>query len=293
MLTTQPTISDKLVLGSAQFGLDYGISNIHGKVQLDDVKDILSEAIRSGITTIDTAAAYGDSESVIGNALKELQLPIKIITKYPAGADRDVKEFFNESLEKLQVKKVHGYLLHSFSIYKTQPDILNQLQELKAEGKVQKIGVSIYHPHEAEELLDKQEQIDILQFPYNIFDQRFESLLPALADKEIEPHIRSVFLQGLFFLSPDLIPSKLKHVIPKINILHQIAQNQNLPTAALLLGFVSANPFINKIILGVESAGNLRENIININTTLSKEVMLQLQNLREEDENVILPYNWN
>lgn len=282
----------KLILGSAQFGLDYGISNKKGKTPFPEVKEILVQAKAAGISTIDTASAYGDSESIIGRALDELQFPLNIITKFATGKKSNIREAFNESLRKLKVKKIHGYLLHNFSIYQDNPDILKELQDLKTEGRVDKIGVSIYHPHEAEKLIDKQESIDILQFPYNAFDQRFDPLLPKLTELNIESHIRSVYLQGLFFLKTDQLPANLTKAAEKIEFLQKLALEVKLHPGALLLGFALANPNISKVIIGVESLANLNENINFSGTVLSEETLCRLHNLVESDESIILPYNW-
>ena len=62
-----PSNFEKLALGSAQFGLAYGISNSHGKVSMNEVFRILTLAKSLGINTIDTASAYGNSEDVLGS----------------------------------------------------------------------------------------------------------------------------------------------------------------------------------------------------------------------------------
>ena len=61
---------DRICLGTAQFGLDYGIANARGKVSFDEVGQILRCALENGIVTLDTAGAYGDSEQMVGAFLK-------------------------------------------------------------------------------------------------------------------------------------------------------------------------------------------------------------------------------
>src|SRR5690606_3338778 len=123
----------------------------------------------------------------------------RIISKYPPNQpDKRIAVAFQESLQQLRVDSLYGYLLHSFASYSSKPGILDELLELKASGRVEKVGISLYHPAEAEELLRQNAPIDLVQFPYSIFDRRFEQLLPELRSRGIETHIRSVYLQGLY-----------------------------------------------------------------------------------------------
>lgn len=282
----------KLILGTAQFGLHYGISNTRGQITQAEVEAILIRAAEVGIETLDTAAAYGESETSIGKAL-QYNSGFRIITKYPPDTPgKSIKQAFEESLQRLEQKKVYGYLLHSFSTYKANPSILEELVVLKTQGRIDKIGVSLYHPEEAEILLKAGAPIDIVQFPYSVFDRRFESILPELRAKSIETHVRSIYLQGLYFMQPDAIPAHLQKAAPKVKALQQLAAKYNLPLGAMLMGFVLQNENITNVVVGVESLQTLEENIAFTSTRLSEELILALQDFEERDENIILPYNW-
>ncbi|GAB3197261.1 aryl-alcohol dehydrogenase-like predicted oxidoreductase [Pontibacter aydingkolensis] len=282
----------KLILGTAQFGLDYGISNTRGQITQTEVEAILLRAAEAGITTLDSAAAYGESETTIGKALQG-KSGFSIITKYPPNTPgKSIKQAFEESLQRLVQEKVYGYLLHSFSTYETNPAVLDELLQLKAEGKVAKIGVSLYHPSEAETLLKAAAPIDILQFPYSVFDRRFESILPELRAKGIETHVRSIYLQGLYFMKPEAIPAHLQKAAPKVKALQQLATKDKLPLGSMLMGFVLQNEYITNVVVGVENLQTLKENITFASTQLPKELILALQDFEEQDENIILPYNW-
>lgn len=282
----------RLILGTAQFGLNYGISNRHGQLAQGEVGALLGKAAEAGITTLDTAAAYGESETVIGTALHGSG-PFKVITKYsPSSAGKSIEQALEESLRRLKQDKVYGYLLHSFRSYEANPSILNELQELKAQGKVEKVGVSLYHPEEAEILLHADAPIDIVQFPYSVFDRRFENILPALQSKGIETHARSIYLQGLFFMQQEAIPTHLRKAAAKIDELQQLAAKHKTPLGAMLIGFVLYNEAITNVVVGVESLQTLEENIAFAATQLSEEVKLALHDFEERDENIILPYNW-
>ncbi len=105
--------NDKIALGTVQFGINYGISNTHGKTNANEVNDILTFAKEVGINTLDTAYAYGDSEQVIGNI--PISNDYKIITKY--SGSKGVDKEFKDSIDRLKQRMIYGYLFHNFGIY--------------------------------------------------------------------------------------------------------------------------------------------------------------------------------
>ena len=156
--------ANKLVLGTVQFGLDYGVNNQSGQVQQSEVNKILQLAKESGIKKIDTSSAYGTSESVLGKSLSENNLQFHIISKYPQ-SENSVAAIFASSLEKLQQKKLYGYLVHHFEFYQSHPQLWEKMKDLKAEGKIDKIGFSLYNTDQLQYLLDNEVVFDVLQFP--------------------------------------------------------------------------------------------------------------------------------
>lgn len=282
----------RIILGTAQFGLDYGISNTRGQITQEESRAIIDKASKSGINILDTATAYGESEACIGNALKG-EAFFNIITKFPPNQhSKRVSQAFNESLERLGVSKIYGYLLHSFNTYKANPAILNDLYKLKDQGKVDQIGISLYHPEEAETLLASNAKIDIVQLPYSVFDRRFEEVLPKLRDKGIETHARSIYLQGLYFMKSNTIPIHLQKIAPKVQALQLLAVSHNIYLGAMLMGFVLQNENVSNVVVGVESLQTLEENIKFSDTQLDQKLASELLSFKEQDENIILPYNW-
>ena len=130
----------KLVLGTVQFGLQYGV-NSAGRPSEDAVKGILTEAAKGGITTLDTSSAYGNSEEILGECISPDE-DFKIVSKYPKG-ETPVGEMFHGSLKRLKVNQLYGYLLHHFEVYKNNPKIWDEFVALKESGKIQKIGFSL------------------------------------------------------------------------------------------------------------------------------------------------------
>jgi len=283
---------NKISLGTAQFGMNYGINNKGGKIPKAEVFDILSKAIEFGIDTIDTAYDYGEGERVIGEFLKAVRYKFKIISKLPECKCDRVKEIFQSSLNNLGLCTIYGYLMHSFDSYKRDAGIWNELEKLKDAGKVEKIGFSLYYPGELEYLLERGVYFDVVQVPFSIFDQRFEPFFLKLRQKNIEIHIRSVFLQGLIFKKSDELDSRFLKIKPKIVILQDISEELNLPVSVLCLGFVLLNN-VDKVIIGVDN----KENLIDSMTKLKyagrvNRIYERLKELKEDDENIILPINW-
>ena len=189
----------KLSIGTVQIGLDYGISNQVGKVAFNEVQKILTFAKKHNITYLDTAMAYGLSEEVIGlYRKKNNDKDFKIITKIPdtKHSTISINDMLEHALIRLSCDHVYALLLHTAE--NINKSTYAQLLSLKEQGKIKKLGVSVYSPEQAF-LIAKNFNIDLIQLPLNIFDQRFieSGCLQFLKDKGIEIHTRSLFIQGL------------------------------------------------------------------------------------------------
>src|SRR3989338_1375415 len=193
----------RLAIGTAQFGLHYGIANQGGQVTRSAAKAMLQLAAENGIDTLDTAIAYGESETCLGEVGTQ---GFKLVTKLPAVPDdcADVSGWVQEqvaaSLARLGVNVVYGLLLHRpEQLLRSEGKALyHTLQNLKETGQVQKVGISIYAPSELE-VLTKQYCFDLVQAPFNLVDCRLHTSgwLKRLKDEGVEIHTRSAFLQGL------------------------------------------------------------------------------------------------
>lgn len=281
------------VLGTVQFGLDYGINNVRGKIPREEAYRILKFAYDKGINFLDTAYDYGDSQKVIGEFIKDYGCKFDIISKISVERDT-IYGNLEKTLKYLNVSQLYGLLVHDFNCFlERKEETINVLKELKLQGKVKKIGFSLYHPEELEFLLDKKYDIDIAQIPFNVFDQRFGELLPELRRRNIEVHARSVFLQGLFFKDLDRLEGKFFGIKEKISRLHYISCSKNIPISALCMNFVLLNDCVDRVIVGVDSLSQLKENL---DITDYKEEVTELYNdlvnLREDKEDYILPYKW-
>ena len=188
---------------------------------------------------------------------------------------------------------VYGVLLHNIEDLISDIKFWDQIIELKNKGLCKKIGVSIYSPSDLEFLKDIMSSIDIIQLPYNIFDRRFEKIIPDLKSKDIDVHSRSVFLQGLFFQSPDLLDPFFLKIKNKIKSLNILANDTNISLNHILLGYCLLNHNIQKVIIGVDTLDNLKNNL-KVYDVIGKveQIKNHLDEYNELDENIILPINW-
>jgi aryl-alcohol dehydrogenase-like predicted oxidoreductase len=285
----------KLALGTAQFGLSYGISNQNGQVSREAAKAIVSLARLSGIHTVDTAIAYGESEACLGQIGVE---GFKVITKLPAIPDDvvDVIEWVHNqitsSLQRLNLRSVYAVLLHNPQQLLGPKDkaLIKAIGQLKAEGMVQKVGVSIYSPSELDSLMNVC-PIDLVQAPFNLIDQRLQSSgwLQKLYYSGVEVHTRSTFLQGLLLMPVTAIPKKFKPWKPVFNAWHNWLLENSISATQACIGFVQAHKQIENFVVGVENVQQLEE-LIRGTKEASGAVW---PNINCHDEHLINPSNWN
>jgi aryl-alcohol dehydrogenase-like predicted oxidoreductase len=283
----------KFVLGTVQFGLDYGVSNSAGKIPPAEVARILTRAGDSGVGGLDTAAAYGSSEEVIGECLKQGG-SFNIISKLPGGLTGD--EFMgslDQSLQRLGVERLEAYLVHA-PAEMLRPEVQDFLIRARGEGKVKKVGVSVYRIEEVELLWADGIEFDVLQIPFNVFDQRFAAVFAELRARKVEVHARSVFLQGLLFMTPEELPEHFASVRNPIAALHELAETAGLSLSSLLLNFAMAQRGIDRVLVGVAGLGQLQENLEAFDDFGKVAKLLsKLENLSISDENIVLPTNWS
>lgn len=274
----------KLVLGTVQFGLQYGV-NSAGRPNEVIVKAILAEAAKGGIFTLDTSSAYGNSEEILGECITPDE-DFKIVSKYPRG-ETPVEEMFNSSLKRLKVNKLYGYLLHHFEVYKKNPKVWDEFVALKESGKVQKIGFSLYTPKELQYILDHKSPFDLIQVPFNIFDKKFLPYMKELHEKGVEIHVRSTFLQGLFFKDRETLPEKLKPMKKYLLLLDDYSKVTGLSISEIALNHNLQNPYIDGVLIGVDNVEQLKMNLASVkNTPIDIEIDVKEQEL-------LNPVNWN
>lgn len=287
----------KIILGTVQLGLKYGINNPIGKPKESEALSILAEAEASGIKYLDTAAAYGNSEELIGKFNKSTDTPFLVITKFHSTNNENVEKQITEALKRLNKNKIDGFLYHSFKDFKNAPKLLNKLTEEQKANRIGRIGVSVYENFEVEELL-KYPEIGIIQIPFNLFDninKRGEVLYKATKAGKIV-HTRSVFLQGLFFSEINKLPKSLLPLSPYLEELNGLAKENKISLNEMALAYSLSQSFIDGVLIGVDNKEQLKKNIKAISKgTLDKSIIDDINNiLIPEDLNYLLnPVNWN
>jgi aryl-alcohol dehydrogenase-like predicted oxidoreductase len=285
-------MANSIVLGTVQFGLDYGISNSSGKTKIDEAFRILSLASEKQITTLDTAFAYGDSQDVIGQYHKETGHFFSINSKFKVDERISISDQLDRTLEKLQVDCLETYFYHRCEDL-DQPDVHQVLNSLKSKGYIKKIGVSVYTNSEFKTAIET-ENIDVIQIPFNLLDNfsRRGALLKLAKQQGKEIQCRSVFLQGLFFMEPNAIPPKLKDLTPYIEKLKQLAQKMKISVEEMALKYALAQLLINDVLIGVNTQQQLAANLINSKLELPDSLVQEIDFINVIEADLLNPQNW-
>ncbi len=252
-------IERNICIGTATFGLDYGITNQQGKLPQKDIEKILARALECGICEIDTAQAYGDAEERLGQiGVKNFRVTTKTA---PPGYNIqlgkwNISRSLDLSLSRLKVESCHGFLLHDTGPLHNDgaEQIAKELHQLKSEKRVSRIGFSSYDPTEAE-LLCERYDFDMVQLPFNLLDQRAgeSGALARLKKRGVSVSVRSVFLQGLLLSPPSTSQNNANLPLEAVEEFHQRCQKRNVTPLGAALGFVLQEKDISSIVLGCAS----------------------------------------
>ncbi len=288
--------SAQLALGSAQFGLNYGISNSTGQVNAETISAILQQAKILNVNWLDTAQLYGSAELNLGRLAISQQF--SIITKLPElTEDAGAHKALVCSLQRLNRQNVDTVLLHRPEQLRTSSGsfFYEQLRELKNLGLCKRIGVSVYSPLELKYILDNF-QIDVVQLPMNLFDQRFfqHDLLEHCASIGVSVHVRSLFLQGLLMMTTrPLWTLAYNEAFQKMENLCNEFNINKLTLAFIVLRLAPA------VELGVVGCTNIQELLEIDKAWKLSEVHVKNQNLvksikelSQADDNLINPLRW-
>ena len=283
----------KLAIGTAQFGMPYGIANKNGQVSTDEVTAILDIAWQNGIDTLDTAKSYGNSEELLGNYIKQHpECSWKIITKI--GENRqNVDEQFHHSIKKLTVSPTM-VLAHSTELFLNKEF---QLEFVEASEKysINKIGVSLYSEDEINRAMESALRPEVIQLPLNILDTKLfqRGVLANISNNGIEVHARSAFLQGLFYLLDSEIEKRFNDALPFINKLKSIAAETYLTLPELSLLWLVNLDEISKVIIGVDSAEQLNKHLVTLNKKVDPSVFEVALSVNYQNENILNPSVWH
>ena len=270
----------KLGLGTVQFGLDYGISNKDGKTTEGELVKILKTAREADIDLLDTAFGYGVSEETLGNIGID---GFKVVTKFlPGSDDYSVCRQVELSLKRLRLDHLYGLLAHRPLDVMNNPETWEYLVTLKADGLVEKIGFSFNSSEEIIRVFQSNFKPDLVQVPYNFLDHRFENYMISLHEIGCEIHTRSTFLQGLFFMKSEELSSFFDEIKPILRNLQ--TKGRELP--GLLLNHTLKMNFVDRVILGVNTNIQLRNNLLSLMSNGSLPYVT-IKNL-----DILIPSKW-
>jgi aryl-alcohol dehydrogenase-like predicted oxidoreductase len=291
----------RLVLGTAQLGMTYGIANRTGQPDIKTATRIIETAWDHGIREFDTAQAYGESEAILGEALATLNISdqARIITKLAPQLDpRDISSLRNavaESMERLRVPSHYILMLHRESwLDSLDGGLKYMLQEYVSEGVARYIGLSVYSPEKALQALDL-ELFNMIQVPANIFDRRFADagVFQKAEEQGKQAYVRSVFLQGLLLMNADNLPHRMSFAKPDLALLERLCQKYHLSRQQISLIYAKQRYPAAKIIFGAESAEQVKQNVETWKGTLTDTIMKEIEDaFGQIDEILTDPTRW-
>lgn len=290
------------MLGTCQFGLPYGIANRSGQPSYETARSIIAAAYEGGVNCFDTAASYGISEEVIGRILTELRIADKVtvVTKgvrlldellSEKAAEKIITETALRSLERLRLKALSVCLFHLEEHFR----YIEVLLKLKKKGLIRHVGVSVMTPDACRSIIDSG-LVDAVQVPTNVFDRRFidAGVFQEAEKRGVAVFVRSVYLQGIIFLSDAETPSELSAIIPVRRRIQSIAREAKINLAELAVRYVFSIPGATSALVGVESPEQMRQNL----SLLSKGPLdADLVNAIDEavpdlPDSILMPNKW-
>ena len=257
----------RLMIGTVQFGLEYGVANHSGVPDFMEICAMLEDAASAGINCLDTAAGYGSSEEVLGRALAETGLKdfffvvTKVGEKIPAEfslteARKSICESVENSLRRLQTDSLPLVMLHRDG----NPAHLEALMSCRERGLIQRCGVSLMYPDNARHFLSDP-ALDAIQVPANVMDNRFREIISTAHARGVLTFSRSTYLQGLLLMDDSSTPAHLRPVTPDREFFSRIAKELSLSLSALLLLAMLSRSELDSLVVGMETRKQLQENI--------------------------------
>ena len=284
-------MNNKLILGTAQFGMNYGIANKNNIPNKNKIYEILNYAYLNNISSIDTASGYGNSENIIGNYLKEhANQNWNIITKND-NPKIALLDQIKDSKKKLNCTP-NIFMSHSSQMFLSDR-FQNEAINLKKKLPI-KIGVSLYNDKEINSVLNMPFLPEVIQLPISALDTRLlkNDSLGKIKMHKIEIHARSIFLQGLFFMPELYIKKHFNDAFYSLKMLEEISLKEGLSVSDLSLLWVNSLQEIDKIIVGTEALSQLKSNISTLEKKCNKSAFNDLLNIKYENQEILNPQNW-
>ena len=286
---------DKLILGTAQLGLDYGINNSAGKPDEAAALAILDAAWDLGLRMLDTASAYGDAIALVGqwhsrNPGRQFNVISKVSGAH--GSTGTVAEI--EAMNRaLGVDVLWALLQHRPQELIANPALLESMVWLRDSDLTARVGVSVYGNDELDAFA-AMPQVDLIQLPFNLLDnagRRGRAIsMACAAGKQV--HARSVFLQGLFCKEPARFPDQLQPLRPYVEHLTLMAADAELDIGTMALAYVLSQKDISGVLIGVDSVRQLHQNVAGVERLLPPDIVAAIDDIRVAEAALLSPVNW-
>lgn len=252
----------RFMLGTVQLGLNYGMANTTGKPSQEKAHEILQTAHDVGITVLDTAAAYGTSEEVVGSYLKANDHNMLVISKFKLWTDDPVAELKGQIDKSRQLLgKVDGYMFHDANQMRDHHKVVRGvLEDMKATDKMAFLGSSVYTAEDVEDFLELCPWLDMIQIPMNVLDTRIvqRGLLEELEKRGVAVVVRSVFLQGM--LCMDKVPERFDFMQPYVDQINEVARAAGMTLPQMAVAYIRDLPGVTSLVLGCETPEQVRQN---------------------------------
>lgn len=287
------------MLGTAQLGFKYGIANTTGQLELLKAEELLGFAWDSGIRTLDTAQAYGNSEEVIGSFSRANPKRVfRVITKLAPNIDPNnsdaIRRANNLSWIRLGVPP-GDLLIHDARLLRDwDGNFRKTLNVMIGNGEIRGVGVSVYEPEEFQLAL-KIPEITLIQAPFNVFDRRLRDsgLLSQAAKLKKKVFIRSIFLQGLLLMQPQNLPSKMSFAMPTLFRWQKLCQNYLITPLEAALGYVLNEAPEISLVIGSETKKQITANLTILKQQrLNPNFLEALNNFHIDEPRIYSPANW-
>jgi len=288
---TQKKVS-RLILGTAQIGMRYGINNTSGQLSLEESLDILNFSKNNGINSLDTANAYGESEKVIG-LYNRCSDPFNVNTKVLKVSFNNLYEHVLLLLKKLNLTSIDTLYVHRINEFLGDKEVLKNLTKIKKNGLCRRIGLTV-NSNEEVNLVAEIKEIDVVQCPFNLLDNDFlrAKHLNYLKEKGKEVHVRSIFLQGLIFANSENVPPNLSGLKPYLLQIKNLADKFNCSISNLAFQYVLSKTYIDKIIFGVDNIEQLKLNLKELSNPINNEIFSLIDKIEVKETFLLNPANW-
>ena len=258
----------ELILGTAQFGAGYGITNTVGHISDSEMADILDVALHAGIDLFDTAPDYGEAQERLGG-FGGPGVRRRFVSKFALPSTGNVeagsRELFAPSLSALRVDELYGLLFHRVSDLRDSraSQAWESLRRARDAGNVARIGASIYDAADLEIVAERFPDLNLIQVPGNIIDTRLldHPILRSLHDQGVEVHVRSAYLQGLLLSPPEKLPAHFDELRPIVVRLHEAAAEQGTSVMSVVLGFLKNNSTVDAVLVGATTRSELSDTV--------------------------------